>query len=185
MEKLYFSGPRETTLRDMESWVDRKSETNQTTKIEIAEDNPEDAKWIHPVGSLIMNCNVMRNLSLYWLRRLTGNGINLSNGISFRDNVSRIQSLISQESVPKELRDTINEAWQNALSFDQLRLLLSGSVIQPNGLLPLDIPHGDEIKIVGDLDKILEANADVIKLTKEICSLLESLLKLPGINVYD
>jgi hypothetical protein len=38
----------------------------------ISVNDPAGDKWIRPVGSLILNCNAIRNLSLFWLERLTG-----------------------------------------------------------------------------------------------------------------
>lgn len=130
--KIRFAGPTETTHDQVTFTVDQRNE--DIAGIHFATDEPENTKWVHPLGSIILNCNALRYLSVFWILRLTNVRAEEIPAISFPEHVHEILKTISLPEVPEELREKCSAGWKEALQLDEVREMLAGCATQPEGL---------------------------------------------------
>jgi hypothetical protein len=178
IDQVYLAGPNETTHGVVEISVDQKGHQKTPAGVEIAVDDPKNAKWVNPVGSFILNCNAVRYLSVYWIIRLTGKQPQEIPRIAFRDLVKEIRSVISESQVSEQLRDECGAAWQQALDLDEVREMLAGCTAQPDGLLPIDSWEQGTSPLIGDVEKLVEVNRKIVEVAKTLSRLLDSLLAI-------
>ena len=177
ISKIHFAGPTETTHDEVEVTVDKKNE--HVAGIEFAIDEPANAKWVHPLGSVILNCNALRYLSVYWLIRLTHTKAEDISSISFADHVEQILGLVSQPNVPSDLQEQCKPAWQEALQLDEVRTMLAGCATQPEGLVPLDEWANGKAPAVSDLGRLIDVNKRAVELCRKLGGLLDELVRVP------
>ncbi len=178
IDQVLLAGPNETTHGPVEISVDRNENHKTASGIEYAVDDPNNAKWVHPLGSFILNCNAIRYLSVYWIIRLTGTQPQEIPRIAFTDLVEQIQRFISESRVSEQLRDECLAAWRQALDLDELREMLAGCTTQPDGLLPVDSWERGSGPLIGDVKKIVEMNDKAVEVAKTLGRLLDSVLAI-------
>ncbi|MHB1189159.1 hypothetical protein [Thiobacillus sp.] len=176
ISKIHFAGPTETTHGEVEVTVDRKQPNISLAGVELALDDPANAKWVQPLGSFILNCNAVRHLSAYWILRLMRKQADEMQSLSFSDTVGQIRSILSQPGVPDQLQEDCKSAWQEVLELDGLRTMLAECATQPQGLMLVNkLAHG-RAPLISDIGKLNEANKRIVELGKKLSGLLDDVL---------
>jgi hypothetical protein len=179
--RVYFAGASEGTIADVEladgapKTPPRPSDAGITYGI----DEPSLAKWVHPLGSLVLNINVLRHFALYWLLKLWD--------VPFADSIQRtIEELVAQISngladsqATEALRTDCLSAWEEAVQFDEVREMMANAFTQPEGLVTLTGTDG-AMPLVADVKKLVELNTKVVSLAKHLGALLDELVRTHG-----
>jgi len=178
LSKIHFAGPGETTHAEVEIETDQK-ESDVKAGVGFLVDEPTTTKWIQPLGRFILNCNTVRYLSLAWIKQLTGEAASSSD--SFAQVVERISEIVSQDGVRDELQEQCQSAWREAIQFDEVRTLLSGSAAIPDGLVSIDKRCDGKAPLAADISKLTELNDKTVQLAQKLRDLLDELL---GLEVF-
>lgn len=177
LAKIRFAGPTETTHDQVTVTVDRGSE--DVAGIHFATDGPVNTKWVNPLGSVVLNCNALRYLSVFWLIRLGKARPEDIAAVSFADHIDEIMKAVSSPGVPEQLQERCKSGWGEALQLDEVREMLAGCATQPEGLVPLDRWAHGKAPAIGEVQRLLDLNDKAVQLCKELGRLLDELLHLP------
>ena len=71
IHQIHVAGPGKTTIGSAE-WKVKQTQSRSQAGVELSVGAPANAQWAQPIGSFILNCNEIRNLSLWWVLKLTG-----------------------------------------------------------------------------------------------------------------
>jgi hypothetical protein len=176
--RIHFAGQGETRHEDVEVSVQQGQPPTSTAGVEVAIDKPSNSRWVGPVGSLILNCNAVRDLSTHWVQRLTREGLETISDLSFVQTVEKIEAAVSRPEVPKELQSECVMAWRQALELDEVRRFVTDCVTQPEGLVPVGGRLHGAAPLVSDIQRLTEVNGNVVGLAQRLVSLLGSLSSL-------
>lgn len=171
--RIRFSGPSETRHEEVDIET-TKAEDATEAGITTTVDDPEMTKWVHPLGSFLLNCNAIRLMSLFWLQKLSSEHRPAAHDKStFADLTGEIEAVLDNRNVEEELRGRCNEAWTEALRLDEVRELLAGAATKPEGLACFDQRTDGKMALVADLDKLKEANDKAVDLAQRLIKMLD------------
>lgn len=174
LDRIYFAGPSETTHGDVKVSVKKNEKTTISaigTEVEL--DGQETARWAQLLGGFILNVNALRNLSWHWI--VASGEVKHEDfpRFNFRETVDRLLASVANGPYDEVFRAECRSAWSEALAYDEARLLLAGSAVQPNGLLNVDSIEGTKASTVDDVERLSELNQASVELAKRLVSLHE------------
>ena len=177
-ERVHFSGSTETMHSDLEINIKKAKPDVSESGITTALDNPDNSKWLSPLGALISNCNTIRRLSKYWLIKLSPSEVDSSEEFSFTRNIDKIKNMVSNSAADQELKSRCDTAWGDAKKLDEARLVFSGATTIDGRLVIFDNqPSGNE-KTLDDIQKLNELVDKSTDLAQILVKLLDELLEL-------
>lgn len=176
--RIHFAGQGETRHEDVEVSVRERQPPTSTAGVEVAIDKPSDSRWVQPLGSLILNCNAIRDLSTHWAQRLTREGAETISNLSLEEIVERIEASVSRPEIPRELQSECVMAWRQALELDEVRRFVSDCVTQPEGLVPVGGRLHGTAPLIYDIHRLTDVNGKVVELAQRLVSLFGSLSSL-------
>lgn len=175
--KIVFAGLHEDSKVDINS-VDLSTQpSHNTAGVVTTTDDPKTTNWVHPIGALILNCNTIRHLGLYWLSRLTGVPSYKISARSMQEIANEITNHLSTKQMAHELHERCLAAWRDAVELDEVRQLASGAVTIPDeGLIFFDQRSEDGVaQVCKDVAKIVQLSDRVVELASSINDLLTEL----------
>ena len=181
LERLHFSGPVPMQHSNVEVSIQRAERVVVDgvtgARMEIEVDAPENAKWVHPYGSVMLNSNVFHPFTEFWLGNILG--LVLDSGVrpGIRANVDRIQATLASRNVPADLIERCRVAWDEAVDIDEVREILALARTTPEGLTMDTRSRAgmQQLSVIGDVAKLVEMNERVIASARKIISLSEEL----------
>lgn len=176
LERLHLAGATETTHSEVEIKVDKYEPDAGDGGVIAALNNPDDAKWLRPLGGVVSNCNSVRRLSKYWIQRLSIPTDDNARGFNFSENVRLISDFLSESNIESELAEQCKSEWQRALELDEIRIAFSGATTGGNGLVFYDELFEGQEKVMTDI-KVLQKFVDrSVELAQSLIVLLDAVL---------
>lgn len=180
LDRVYLAGPTETTHSEPEIKIDKKEQSRSEAGVSLSVNDPEDGKWLLPLGRFLLNCNATRRLSIFWVQKLDKE--TRGEIFSFSENVEKIAEIVAREEVPKELRQKCNEAWEEAIQLDKVRQVLAGAATVPDGLVCFEDEPTDKSRLMNDINKLKDLNNQAVQLARTVTELLDELIQLPNFS---
>lgn len=178
LETIRFAGPSETTHGNVELSVKKHEKVASAGGTEVELDGPATVRWAQLLGGFILNVNVFRNLSWHWLVVTEEVKHENLSSFNFRETVNRLLASIGNGPYDEAFRADCVNAWSEAFDYDEARLLLAGSVVQPSGLLIVDSLGGLEASTIGDAERLAALNQAAAALAKRLVALFENAMQI-------
>lgn len=178
-KRVRLAGTTETTHTELDVKVSNPpadKNAQSPAGIEVGVDEPDAMPWPHPVGSLILNVNVLPALALFWLQKLTNTSIETLEQESFEARVAGVGRALAQAGVPEELRSRASEAWSDGLSLDELRKDVACARTQPEGLVIQSRQKNGQSPLISDPKQLEQWNAEVVDLVTRLSAMLDEVL---------
>jgi hypothetical protein len=174
LERVHFAGSTETTHSEVEIKVDKRGPDASESGVTAALNNPDDAKWLQPLGGLISNCNSIRRLSKFWIHKLSIPTAGDTSQFNFSENVRLISDFLSENDIEDDLAERCKAEWQRALNLDEVRVAFAGATTGGEGLNFFDEQVEGQEKAMTDIKDLQKLVDRSVELAQSLITLLDN-----------